>query len=785
MKKYLLNLGLIATFIFGGNVWGQVSYSGNSNSGFGGVVGDSTLEFSDNGTTVTGTFTKGAGDFNDAMVVYISTGSAGRTVIDGDVIDQGDDLRRAISSAGEFASNITFPSGFQATHAIAINVAFGGLWNIPNTGIIGNNELEFVAGVGSPDAVGSASFSFSFTWANIGLTSSDHFEFVVTYLNAGNGFLSDEGYGEGLPSGNPGGNNVTFTSFLNYPFYYKYDNSWSPNSPSGENQPNRDVLVENGTATFSGNTIVRDISVENGAILQIGSQAVLKSEGDITNNGNLVFKSDSNGSGQLDEFTGEITGTGDVTVERFIPKRSDNTRAFRFLASPVSDVSIVNSWQENMHVTGAGGATNGFDATDSNSPSMFTFDGGWQAVGNTNVVEFVHGRGYRTFVRGDRTVALDNNTASANDVTISAKGTLATGSVSAPDMAIGNHEFSFVGNPYQAVVDLGVATMYGNGIENGFAYYWDPTLADSGAFVTITTGNSDNATVTDVSIPSPGSTAVNKFLQPGQAVFFRNTNTAGDRTITFTESAKQTGQAQTAVFSEPNTPYVNMRLYEATRFANGGKEQDATGLRFLENGNNGIDAGDASKMGNSSENFAMLSNNQLISLESRNLPQEGEIYSLFTNNYQHDNYVFHINIQNFPEDLVLRLNDNHLNEIHTLETGINEVHFSVDLSVAGSTNSERFSLEVGSISLSVEELAQNSLEIYPNPVTDVLSIRIDTRKQAKQVSIYNLIGKEVARYSLDASKEINQISTTSLSTGVYLVQIQTSEGNFTQKLIKK
>lgn len=542
-------------------------------------------------------------------------------------------------------------------------------------------------------------------------------------------------------------------------------------------------IAEGVTLTINTNLTTNTATIEGGGELIINGVWVNSAgETTIASNTEVILRSTATGTAQYGNSSGTINGN--VTAERFIPKRSDNARAFRFLASPVSDISIANSWQENMHVTGAGGTSNGFDITNQNSPSMFTFDGGWQAVGNTNV-EFVHGRGYRTFVRGDRTVALDNNTASANDVTLSAKGTLATGSVSAPDMATGNHEFSFVGNPYQAVVDLGVAAMYGNGIENGFAYYWDPTLADSGAFVTITTGNSDNATVTDGSIPSPGSTAVNKFLQPGQAVFFRNTNTAGDRTITFTEAAKQTGQAQTAVFSEPNTPYVNMRLYEATRFANGGKEQDATGLRFFENGNNGIDAGDASKMGNSSENFAMLSNNQLISLESRNLPQEGENYSLFTNNYQHDNYVFHINIQNFPEDLVLRLNDNHLNEIHTLETGINEIHFSVDLSVAGSTNSQRFSLEVGSISLSVEELAQNSLEIYPNPVTDVLSIRIDTHMQAKEVSIYNLMGKEVARYSLDASKEINQISTTSLSTGVYLVQIQTSEGNFTQKLIKK
>jgi hypothetical protein len=40
------------------------SYSGNGNSSFGGVLGTGSLTLTDNGTTVSGTFTKGAGNFN-------------------------------------------------------------------------------------------------------------------------------------------------------------------------------------------------------------------------------------------------------------------------------------------------------------------------------------------------------------------------------------------------------------------------------------------------------------------------------------------------------------------------------------------------------------------------------------------------------------------------------------------------------------------------------------------------------------------------------------------------
>ncbi|TKS57456.1 hypothetical protein [Mesohalobacter halotolerans] len=314
----------------------QTTYNGNGNSGFGDVIGSSTLEFDDDGPSITGTFTKGVGDFNDAMVIYISTGTAGRSVIDSNVNDQGDPLRRAISSAGTDASDITFPAGFEATYAIAIDTGFGGLWSIPNSGTIGDNGLNFVSAVGNPSSNTQTSFSFAFDWSDIGLVTNDKFEFVITYLNSGNGFLSDEGYGDGLPTGNPGSGNVTFTSFRNYPNYYVYDgSSWSPSNPDGLTETARDASVESGNVSFSSSTSLRNLTIESSAELSIGSSAVLSLAGNLENNGSLVFESDASGSGQLDEFNGTVSGAGSFTTQRFIPAGDNNRRVFRFLASPI------------------------------------------------------------------------------------------------------------------------------------------------------------------------------------------------------------------------------------------------------------------------------------------------------------------------------------------------------------------------------------------------------------------------------------------------------------------
>jgi len=63
------------------------------------------------------------------------------------------------------------------------------------------------------------------------------------------------------------------------------------------------------------------------------------------------------------------------------------------LSSPVGGQSFANSWQQNTHITGAGGANNGFDATTTNNPSLFVYDNqisdpsngaGWEAITSTN-----------------------------------------------------------------------------------------------------------------------------------------------------------------------------------------------------------------------------------------------------------------------------------------------------------------------------------------------------------------------------------------------------------------
>jgi hypothetical protein len=220
MKKLLYFTTIYSLFVFT-SIKAQSNYNGNGNGGFGEPVGGSNMTIIDDGTTVTITFNKGLGDFNDDMVMYIDSKAGGfsSTANFADP-DAGDRLRRAITGAGIFTggtrSTVNFPAGFEADYAIGVNTGFGGLWEL-----VENAAFPFVAGVGNPTSNTDANFVMSFNKTDIGIASEDNvaFNFVITYMNAfgGNGvFRSDEGYGDGLPTGNPGTDDVTFTSFEIY-----------------------------------------------------------------------------------------------------------------------------------------------------------------------------------------------------------------------------------------------------------------------------------------------------------------------------------------------------------------------------------------------------------------------------------------------------------------------------------------------------------------------------------------------------------------------------------------
>jgi hypothetical protein len=235
--------------------------------------------------------------------------------------------------------------------------------------------------------------------------------------------------------------------------------------------------VNNLTLNRSGQTV----TLSNA--LQI-TGAFIPSAGTLATGNMLTLVSNAAGTARVAAGSGSYI-TGSVTVERYIPGIS---RRWRFIGSPVSNTTLADL-QGEMYITGTGGAANGFDATSSNSPSVYSYDEtlvsgdlntGWTAATNiTNML--ATGKGYRLFVRGDRSDPgrLAGTNSSQNAVTVNVSGVLNTGNIALPvsyssSGIAANDGWNLVSNPYASPFDWNAFYDSQNGTANCQSI--DPTI---------------------------------------------------------------------------------------------------------------------------------------------------------------------------------------------------------------------------------------------------------------------------------------------------------------------
>jgi hypothetical protein len=583
------------------------------------------------------------------------------------------------------------------------------------------------------------------------------------------------------------------------PTTYTFDGgTWTPNNPITGAVPStasNDIEILSGTAIINGELIGNKLTVASGATLEMdaptttANTSVLNIACSITNNGNIIFKSDANGSAQLDELSGAYSGTGNVEVQRYIPAGDNDLRAFRFLSTAVdSDGTIRENWQEGAtsntddpnpgfgtHITGttATDGTNGFDATESGEASLLLFDNAsqsWSSIANTDNTNLQAGYAYNLFVRGDRNVdlSLNSDNQTPTNTILRSTGDLATGlhttGTELPALATGNEEWSFVGNPYQAIVDFNSLTFTGD-VKDTFFYIWNPNASTQGMYEAI-----DNAT------------PAQQMIQPGQSFFVQNSATVATQPeIEFTETAKNTTGNVTTVFSDNELAIANLELYN-----NNNTRLDVMKFRFVSGADNGLDDYDAGKIGNPTENLASVNNSTLLSIERRDLPTAADTIALFTNQYQSTNYEFQLNTSNWDDSIDIYLKDDYTEEVILLESD-ESISFTVDSNIPESIATDRFSLIFENTTLGVDnsELA-NQISLYPNPSEGQFSIQTRDLGTAIDVNIYNMAGKQVFHKSYQETSEGElKVKAENLASGVYMLEMNTTKESYTTRLIIK
>lgn len=89
----------------------------------------------------------------------------------------------------------------------------------------------------------------------------------------------------------------------------------------------------------------------------------------------------------------------------------------------------------------------------------------------------------------------------------------------------------------------------------------------------------------------------------------------------------------------------------------------------------------------------------------------------------------------------------------------------------------------GSNLLSVNELVKENINIYPNPVNNVLFL--NSKNSIKKYVLYNVYGQELMNLTLLDFSNNTEVDFSNLNVGWYVLKIVTNQGKYFRKIVKK
>ncbi|ARN77535.1 hypothetical protein BST97_05785 [Nonlabens spongiae] len=522
-------------------------------------------------------------------------------------------------------------------------------------------------------------------------------------------------------------------------------------------------------------------------------------------NTNLTLNSSSSNTAVIDyakidfENGTDYSLTPKLTVERWF----SGVRKFRLVSSPVSTnhfyagesdtsgTSIFDNWQEGgrnlgdagyesgfgTHITGPGGAANGFDTTQSNNLSIYGYENlnnSWVAVNSTHAStdQIKAGTTYRLMIRGDREIDLTDNSSAGRSTILRTEGEVFVWDREF-DITGTTGSFNLIGNPYQAVFDIR-------------AQATDPTDGLDVAGL-----NTNKMWIVDPSVTPAGSNYVswdnvlgatlgsfNGYMQPGQAVFFEGSGN-GDTTATLRREYAMTSAPLTGVYSTGGPHVMRIKLQDAA-----GTDLDGTIIGFNPSFSNVVDNDDSVKFLSSTFNIARNDGGSYLAIERRELPVDGEILPLHLSVDVDGSYQVLIAPVDIP-DMNAYIADA-LTGTRILVDSVQETMLSFVVSARDTIGlDQRFTVEFEDVTLSVDDpaFAKAELLLYPNPATDGwFNLDFAGIEGSKTVKVVDLPGRLVESYKTEESR-LFKIDTADMAAGVYIVEVEGSTGAASFKVV--
>jgi hypothetical protein len=433
------------------------------------------------------------------------------------------------------------------------------------------------------------------------------------------------------------------------------------------------------------------------------------------------------------------TSTGNFTYNVAVADTN-----WHLISAPVEGEQYDDAWNtlNSINVSGAGlndGVSTYDNTTDANGNWDYFQTGGAATTFNT-------GQGY----------SLLRTAAGSYGFIGTMKTTNASIAITANDIGGGGeNRWTLIGNPFPSYINISdFLTLTANATAltdtHESVYVWNGT-----AYVALTTGH----------------------IHPGQG-FFVNSNVAST-SVAINENmlSHQTG---ITFYRNPSTePSIELTLTD-------GQKTRTTEIRYTSGKTTGLDPRfDIGTFTGTSNSFHvythLITDSQGVNFMRQTLPDanhESMIVPVGVNASSGDEITFTATALNIPNGLNVFIEDKDTNTF----TRLDDTNAEYTVTLSGDLNGiGRFYLHTNTQqALDVDSFDLNSISIYK---TNDETLRVaGLRNGNASLKIFDVLGKQVLQTNFEANG-INDIALPNFKSGVYIIQLQTNNGNLNKKII--
>ena len=493
----------------------------------------------------------------------------------------------------------------------------------------------------------------------------------------------------------------------------------------------------------------------SGGTLTIEKTGSLTMTGNFTNNSATVtLNSDAN------EFaTIKVGGsaTGNITYNRWV--NAIGTNEWDLIGSPVDGLSISSFASTNSSPLATGGGSGG------NQYAIGYYDNSaddWTNYTTATIGDagnFDIGKGYQMGTDSGATLAFTGTIATTDQTQAVQDHSGASGRI-----------WNLVANPYPIYLN---ANTNADGSNNFLTVNGTTTMHDS--YVAIYGYDADGS-----GFSIYNNTTAATYIAPGQAFMVAADNASSGTSVSMTEAMQTTTGGDDFISGD------NMENTEVVvKLFNGDNELDSTKLFFDEGLTLGLDPGyDAGHFDDNAPIMTRLVEDDAgygMAINAMGLDaMENAVIPLVINQSAGQEFRINLHTATIPDPNVY-LEDVEEGTFTNLYEGDFVYTPTSDLEGVG-----RFFIHMSADTMSNEDVSTSMLNAYKEIDASYITIEgLATQTNETNVSLYNILGREVLSTTLNNNMNTQTISTIGLSAGIYVIELESGTDRLTKKLIIK